>query len=275
MSTQFNISNFRAQVLGGGLARPSRFEVLFTLPPQIQLMPKYNTVYNAPNSSVFQNIGNVLGAVGAVGNIIKSRAVGSALANMAISAITGAQKDKPINMDDARRVSLLCDSANFPPLTINTKAQRIYGPAYQRPVGSDYGGDGISLTFHVDRQMLVKRLFDAWMETIVSGGLAPGEYKNSYTVAFPRDYLTNIIINQLDEADNVIYSIKLEDAFPRTMNIMDLNNSSQNLTHKLTIMFAYRRWYPLAQGTQPQSSSSQPSILQNITSGINKIYNIF
>ena len=110
-------------------------------------------------------------------NIIKSRAVGSAIAGAAISAITGAQKDKPINMDDARRVSLLCESANFPPLNINTKAQRIYGPAYQRPVGSDYGGDGISLTFHVDRQMLVKRLFDAWMETIVSGGLSPGDLK--------------------------------------------------------------------------------------------------
>lgn len=249
MST-FNISNFRSQVFSTGLARNNRFEVVFDLPAGIDLMPKYKTVYNPPNASIFQQIGNVLGTVGAIGGIIKNKGIGSLIATNAISAITGAAKDSKISLSDGRKVSLLCESASFPTLNISTKSQRIFGPAYQRVITSEYGGEGISLTFHVDRDMVVKRLFDAWMESIVAGGLAPGYLKNSYTVAYPKEYQVPLRINQLDEADNVIYSVELEGAFPKSMNLMDLNNSSQNQTHRLSILFAYRRWTPVPPSTR-------------------------
>jgi hypothetical protein len=39
-----------------------------------------------------------------------------------------------------------------------------------------------------------------------------------------------------------MYEIELLEAFPRSMTIMDLNNSAQNQTHRLNIIFAYRYW---------------------------------
>ena len=255
MST-FNVSNFRAEVLGKGLAKSNRFEIEFTMPTGIHLMPEYTAVYNPPNDSIFKQIGNVLGTVGAIGGIIKNRGLGSLIATNAISAITGATKDKPLTLQDDRRVCLLCEVANFPALNISVKQQRIFGPAYQFPVTSEYGGEGISLTFLVDREMTAKRLFDAWMETIVAGGTNNSEWQNTYTVGFPNEYLTNIDIKQLDEFDNVVYAVRLEDAFPRTMNMMDLNMSTQNQVHRLTMMFAYRRWYPiLAQQSAQQTQT--------------------
>lgn len=259
----FNVSNFRSEILGKGLAKNNRFEVVFNMPKGITLMPKYRAVYNPPNTSVFQQIGNVLGTVGAIGGIIKNRGLGSMIATNAISAITGATKDKPITLADDRRVCLLCETANFPALNISVKSQRIFGPAYQRPITSEYGGEGIALTFHVDREMTVKRLFDSWMETIVAGGTNQSEWQNTYTVAYPEEYLCNITINQLDEFDNVSYSIMLEDAFPRSMNMMDLNNSSQNQTHRLTVMFAYRRWTPIAP-TETKAAPASGGILGTI-----------
>lgn len=244
----FNVSNFRAQVLGKGLARNNRFEVEFTLPRDIQLMPKYTMVYNPPKTSVFQQIGNVLGTIGAIGNIIKSKAIGSTIATNVISALTGATKDRPLSLRDDQTVCLLCETANLPGLNISVKSQRIYGPAYQRVITSEYGGEGISLTFLVDREMLVKRLFDAWMESIVGGSSAissEGDWRNTYTVAWPREYQAQIKIKQLDEFDNVTYQIELEDAFPRTMMMLDLNNNTQNQSHRLTVTFAYRRWRPV------------------------------
>ena len=244
----FNISNFRSQVLGKGLAKNNRFEVIFNMPKDLQLMPKYKMVYNPPKTSVFQQVGNILGTVGAIGNIIKSRAVGSTIATNVISALTGSTKDRAVSLKDDQTVCLLCETANLPGINLSVKSQRIYGPAYQRVITSEYGGEGISLTFLVDREMIVKRLFDGWMESIVAGSTAigkDGDWRNTYTVAFPSDYQVPIRIRQLDEFDNVTYEIELEDAFPRTIMMMDLNHSNQNQPHRLTVTFAYRRWRPL------------------------------
>lgn len=140
-----------------------------------------------------------------------------------------------LNGSNARLVSLFAEISNLPPLNISVRPLKIYaGPTYQRPIGSEYGGDGISMIFHVDREMKVKRFFDDWMETIVD--------RNTFEVAFQDIYRTDITINQLDERDRISYGIDLLEAFPRSMNLMELNQSAQNQTHRLNIIFAYRYW---------------------------------
>lgn len=175
MPAHFSLSKFKSQVLGKGLARSNRFEVLI-LPPQ----------------------------------------------------------GLRANRNSSDTVSLLCEQASFPMLSINTKPFRIYGPSYQRPTGIEYGGEGLPFTFHVDREMKVKNFFDEWMQLIVN--------KDTFNVTYQREYITDITIKQLDEADNVTYTAVLKDAFPRNMNLMDLNHSSQSQTHRLTVLFAYRKW---------------------------------
>lgn len=169
----FNLSNFQSSVLGQGLARTNRFEVII---------------------------------------------------------------DSPLSLrnQDSRKVSLFCEVSNFPPLSLNVRQLRIFGPNFQRPIASDYGGDGLSMIFHVDREMKVKSFFDSWLELIVNNV--------DWTVQYPDDYQTTISIRQIDEQNNVTYEIELQEAFPRSMNIMELNNSAQNQTHRLNIIFAYRYW---------------------------------
>lgn len=135
---------------------------------------------------------------------------------------------------DLTKTSMYCEVTNFPPLALSVKPFKIFGPSYQRPITSEYGGDGMSMTFHVDRDMRIKRLFDDWLEFIVD--------RNNFTVAYQEDYATKLYIRQLDEANNVTYEIELIDAFPRSMTLMDLNNSAQNQTHRLNVIFAYRYW---------------------------------
>ena len=67
-----------------------------------------------------------------------------------------------------RLVSLLCESASLPAMSISTKPYRIYGASYQRPVSSEFNGDGITLSFYIDNQMEVKSFFDAWMFKVVN-----------------------------------------------------------------------------------------------------------
>ena len=134
-----------------------------------------------------------------------------------------------------RLVSLLCESASLPAMSISTKPYRIYGPSYQRPVSSEFNGDGITLSFYIDNQMEVKSFFDAWMFKVVN--------PNSFNVSYQREYVSQIKISQLDEKNNENYSIYLEDAFPRAVNMLDLNMGSTNQVHKLNVTFAYRRWF--------------------------------
>lgn len=142
----------------------------------------------------------------------------------------------PLGMSygDGELVNLYCEQTNLPMMNINTKSFKIFGPAYQRPMSSEYGGEGLSMTFHVDREMRVKKFFEEWMHRIVN--------KDTFAVSYQEKYVTTINIKQIDEQDTVTHEIELLEAFPRNMNMMELNNSSSNQTHRLNMLFAYRLW---------------------------------
>ena len=204
--SHFSLSNFQAQVGSLTLARTNRFEVIIT-PPKLN------------------------------------------------------QKK-----DVSELSSLFCEVSNLPPLNINVKPFKMYGPNHQRPVGSDYGGDGLSMTFHVDSKMSIKRFFDDWMEGIVT--------RDTYNINYQSNYVTTILLRQLrpargsdeidggdlntiveedisafnrlstpvEDKDEISYELELLEAFPRSMNIVEFNNSAQNQTQRLTVVFAYRYW---------------------------------
>ena len=138
------------------------------------------------------------------------------------------------NRANAGAVSLYCEMASLPPVNISTKSFKIFGPTYQRPFGAEFGGEGISLTFHVDRDMQVKKFFDEWTATVVD--------PDSGLVGFQEDYISTLTLKQLNEHDEVTYELELEEAFPRSVNLLELNNSAQNQTHRLNVLFAYRYW---------------------------------
>jgi len=143
-----------------------------------------------------------------------------------------------IGIGDDNLISLFCEGATLPQQSIGVKQQKIYGPAYQRPVSVDYGGEGIPMTFLLDANMNVKSVFDIWISKIVD--------PIQYFVYHPSSYVAQIKIMQLDEDDNIVYTCVLEDAFPRNVSQLELSHSSQNQVHKLNVTFAYRRWFPVS-----------------------------
>jgi hypothetical protein len=159
-------------------------------------------------------------------------------------------------LDYPQLITLFCDSASLPVRNINVKQQRIQGPAYQRPMNVDYGGDNISMSFIVDREMDIKGFFDAWMNIIIN--------PNEYYVHYQSTYVTSIRISQLDEYNKETYAVVLEDAFPRSVSMLDLNSSTQNSSHRLNVSFAYRRWWPQHRAIDkinlPYNSIEQPIV---------------
>lgn len=139
--------------------------------------------------------------------------------------------------EEGKLVSLFCESTNLPPQFIGVRQQRIYGPAYQRPYSVEYGGEGITMTFILDQQMDVKAFFDSWVSKIVD--------PFQYFVYYPTTYLAKTVeIHQLNDRNGYEYSIYLEDVFPRSVSLVELNNTAQNQFNRLNVTFAYRRWAP-------------------------------
>jgi hypothetical protein len=150
-----------------------------------------------------------------------------------------------------RLIKVFCQSASFPATNIGVRELKIAGPTYKRPYSIDYGGEGIALTFLVDRKMELKSYFDVWMNKIID----PYEYTAHYDEKETK-YTTDITVRQITEITRpsgeyefvqesvdkgTDYFVKLRDAFPRNIGMIELDSSAQNSVHKLTVNFAYRK----------------------------------
>jgi len=148
-------------------------------------------------------------------------------------------------------LTLFCQNASFPATNIGVRDLKITGPTYKRPYSIDYGGEGIQLTFLVDRQMNIKSYFDLWMNKIIN----PFEFTAYYDEKETK-YTTDIFIRQVTQTtpppvgyenlegvvdEDETYFVKLEDAFPRNIGLIELDTTAQNSVHKLTVNFAYRQ----------------------------------
>ena len=157
-----------------------------------------------------------------------------------------------------RNITLLCQSASLPGATIVVKKQTLFGPAYIRPGTINYG-ETLNMTFLVDKNMTIKNIFDRWMHYAVQ--------VSSFTVAYRQNYARDIIIKQLDEAENVTYEVRLIDAFPVSIGALALNQSALDRFHQLPITFAYRYWetlyIPNSENYDPFVQEPRQKLLEN------------
>jgi hypothetical protein len=155
---------------------------------------------------------------------------------------------------DSQLVSLMADATLLPGKRILTGRQQLFGPPEFFPVGVDYGGDSLNITFIVDRQLRTKLFFDGWMDQVVT----PTQSNNNiwHTTRYRSDYIGRIVINQLDESDSVVYSVTVFDVFPIAINPMQMDNNLTGTIHKLNITFNYRYWdtNQIAPNTKANSS---------------------
>lgn len=157
-------------------------------------------------------------------------------------------------VNSAKSLKYRCENANLPGRTFATTEQKTYGPIEKYPYLTTF--NDVSLTFIVDDDMSQKVFFDAWLNYINP------QYNNNFR--YKGDYSTAITINQYDVTNQVSYSINLYDAYPISMNQLDLDWSSDGY-HKLVVDFAYTYW---------QNNSLQALGMEFVDAGINAVSNI-
>ena len=134
---------------------------------------------------------------------------------------------------DLERISLFAESTELPGLSITTENLRIYGPSYIRPTAVEFG-QTIDVTFLVDLNLKVRKLFEDWLNLVVD--------RNSYEVSYQSAYISEQIrFTLLDTNEVEKYSVTLKEAFPIGMSVTPISYSSNDY-QRLSISFAYRKW---------------------------------
>lgn len=209
-----------------GVARTNRFNVVITLPEQLQRI-----INNKQGED--QDGGNFLKPlIGEFGvNLVKSY-LGSGI-------------------EIVRGLDIMCESAQFPGKSLSTSETKYNSDFINIPYGITYAP--IDISFIVSRDFLEKNIIDEWQNLIVN--------PITHDVGYFEDFISPIIeIQQLNEQDNVTHKVQLKDAFPSEVSSMPLSNEDENIFHKLTVTFVYRSWKNLdvTQTTGVTSLSQTP-----------------
>lgn len=155
----------------------------------------------------------------------------------------------------ARNLTYRCETANLPGRTLATMEQKTYGPVEKHPYLSTY--NDIDLTFIVEGDMQQKILFDAWLNYI--------NPTYNYNMRYKENYATTLTINQYDVSNEKTYSVSLFDAYPISINQLDLDWNGEGY-HKLTVTFAYTYWKNLT--LQAIAMDLLDAGLDNVVTGI-------
>jgi hypothetical protein len=157
-------------------------------------------------------------------------------------------------LGDVRRLIYRCESAQLPGRTFATAEQKIgSNPVEKFPYLTTY--NDMDLTFIVDDDMKQKVFFDQWLE-LINPSL-------NFNYQYKQNYATIITVNQYDVTNKLSYSVDLYDAYPISINQLDLDWSSDGY-HKLAVTFAYTRW---------QNNSVQNLVQNILQQGLSTVVN--
>ena len=133
---------------------------------------------------------------------------------------------------DSRDIALLCESVSIPSRAISTLDYVSDRQSNKFPY--THIDEDVQMSFILTNDYYVKRVFDSWLSSIID--------VNDYAIGYKNDYSTDVTIQHLDLEGKVIHSIKLQKAYPLSINAIELNNASENEMSKVTVSFAYDKY---------------------------------
>jgi len=155
--------------------------------------------------------------------------------NIAITALSGDFKSSSL-LNDPRDIALLCNRCSLPGRQIQTLDNPHLGfkNSIKHPTG--YFNEDVEFEFHLTNDYYMKKMFDKWMGLVID--------QETYSKNYDSVYTSDITIQQLNQDNVPIYGVELLNAFPITMNAIELNNESGDSTQKLSIGFTYEDFKP-------------------------------
>jgi hypothetical protein len=135
-------------------------------------------------------------------------------------------------------LNLRCENAELPGKTFVTTDQKFgAGPVQRFPYLHSY--QDLTLSFILDDDMYIRNFFDNWLASISQNSSYNFQYK--YVGGNPA-YISDIIVSQYGLDNTLTYQVRMNECYPIAVNQLDLDWSSLDSHHKLTVAFAYTEY---------------------------------
>ena len=149
----------------------------------------------------------------------------------------------------SRDISLLCEGATLPGISLNTTPIKRYGygQVEKKPYLTTYTDQ--TFTFIGDNSGAVHGLFYKWMNGIVKGdektsNLTVSGYNglSPYEVEYKENYAVDIVITCYDDTDQSIIICTLYEAFPIFLGDIQLNWADTDQLMRVPVTFTFTHW---------------------------------
>ena len=140
----------------------------------------------------------------------------------------------------AEDMSIMCDSVNMPGRQILTNER--YTDMKARKVPYGFASEDVSISFILMNDWSAWTYLNDWHRQVIGNINQLG----GYTVNFKDDYAKDIEIEHLNYnnqgASQIAKRILLKNAFPSTLNTVELSNSSESEIIRVSASFSYDNW---------------------------------
>jgi hypothetical protein len=127
------------------------------------------------------------------------------------------------------KVMLFCEQAALPGISLGTSPVRSFGEFKEVPYEKLY--EPITLNFYVDKDMIVKYMFDIWMDRI--------QDTQTRIHTWPKKYKSRIDIFTYDTNNNRKYRVRLNEAYPKAVSAIQLDYNSKDVM-RIQVQFSYK-----------------------------------
>jgi len=136
----------------------------------------------------------------------------------------------------AEKIELLCDSVTWPGRQIFTNERLVDMKAHK--VAYAFGQEDVSMSFLLTNDWDTWNFIYSWHNRVI-GNI---ESNREYVVNFKNTYTEDIEIYHLDHIDTTRKKVRLKNAFPTTLNALELGNGNENEVIRVSADFSYDNW---------------------------------
>ena len=150
-------------------------------------------------------------------------------------------------------LSLLCESTSIPGRQITSFEYPLHTYRQQIKVPNGYLNEDITMSFLLTNDHVAMNFFQEWSSLVLN--------RQSYSIPYLQDYAGTIEMLALDETNTSTLSVKLYNAWPVSINSIELNNSSSDDYIRVPVTITYEDF----QITDPEIARQTASFAQQNT----------
>lgn len=154
--------------------------------------------------------------------------------------VTAANGIEATGQDTAEGISVLCDSVALPGRQILTSER--FTDMKARKVAYGFAAEDVAISFILMNDWSVWDYLNNWHRSVIGNLNGLG----GYTVGFKEEYSKTIEIEHLNNnsegKEQINKRIVLENAYPTTLNEIELGNGNENEILRVSASFSYDNW---------------------------------